>query len=224
MKRWQGIFSGTLMVFAIGVNSQEVQKEENQPLPKAEEVQKEESQPLPKAVGGYITGKITAKGVRDARDVVIFIEEVPGEFPPSEEHSVINQKNLIFTPHILPILVGTTVDFPNSDNIRHNVLSPSKAKRFNLGTYAQGVTRSVTFEETGEVALLCNVHPEMSAYLLVLQNPYFAVTDTSGRYTIENVPPGEYVLKTWHEKLKPQSQTVVIPETPETVVDFKLKR
>jgi plastocyanin len=228
MKTFQGIFIGSLLAIAMNVYSQEVQKEEMETQEKAvesEATQKAiESESLEKAVGRTITGKISVKGLRDARDVIIYIEEAPGEFAPPEEHAVIDQKNLIFDPHVLPVLVGTTVDFPNSDDVRHNVLSPSKAKRFNLGTYAQGVTRSETFDKTGEVAILCSVHPEMSAYILVLQNPYFNVTDTSGSYTISNVPLGKYVVKTWHEKLKPASQEVEVSEDSEVVVDFKLKR
>lgn len=173
---------------------------------------------------GIITGTIEARGVRNARDVVVYLEKVDGKFELAKEKPVIDQKNLIFVPHMLPVLVGTTVEFPNSDNVRHNVFSPSKPKKFNLGTYAAGVTREITFDKPGIVALLCNVHAEMSAYIVVLENPYYALTDTSGVFTINNVPPGSYTIKTWHEKLKKKEQEVTVA-TGETVkVEFKLSR
>jgi len=91
--------------------------------------------------GSIITGKIEVKGVRDARDVVVFLENVEGDFKLPEEKVSISQKNLTFNPHVLPVLVGTTVEYPNNDNVMHNVFSPSKAKKFNLGTYGGGDVR-----------------------------------------------------------------------------------
>ncbi len=135
-----------------------------------------------------------------------------------------DQKNLIFIPHILPILVGTTVDFPNSDNVRHNVFSPSKAKKFNLGTYSAGVVRHVTFDTPGFYPLLCNVHAEMSAFVLVFENPYFAVSNKDGEFEIEDVPAGTYTLKTWHQKLKEGKQEITVPEEGDLAVELKLRR
>lgn len=174
--------------------------------------------------GGTITGTVAARGVRDARDVIVYLEHVEGEFEPPEEKPVIDQQNLIFIPHVLPVLKGTTAQFTNSDKVKHNVFSPSKTKKFNLGTYASGVTREVTFDKPGKVSLLCNVHAEMSAYVYVLQNPFFALTGPEGTFTIGNIPPGSYTIKTWHEKLKVKKQKVTVVQGDTVTVEFKLSR
>lgn len=177
-----------------------------------------------KKPAGTITGTIKARGVRDARNVVVYLENVEGVFEPPEEKPVVDQKNLVFIPHILPVLMGTTVQFSNSDSVQHNVFSPSKCCKFNLGTYGAGIVREVTFDKTGAVALLCNVHAEMSAFVVVLQNPYFALTGPDGIFTIKDVPPGTYTLKTWHQKLKKKKQKVTIIEGDSVAVDFGLSR
>ncbi len=177
-----------------------------------------------KKPAGTITGTIRARGVRDARNVVVYLENVEGVFEPSEEKPVVDQKNLVFIPHILPVLKGTTVQFSNSDSVQHNVFSPSKCCKFNLGTYGGGIVREVAFDKTGNVALLCNVHAEMSAFIVVLQNPYFALTGPDGILTIEDVPPGTYTLKTWHQKLKEKKQEVTVIKGDGVAVDFKLSR
>ena len=173
---------------------------------------------------GTITGAIKARGVRDARDVVVYLEGVKGEFPPPEEKPVMDQVNLVFIPHVLPVLVGTTVLFTNNDKVKHNVFSPSKCCKFNLGTYGAGIEREVTFDQPGKVALLCNVHTEMSAYVFVLESPYFALTDLEGTFSIGNIPSGTYTIKTWHEKLKEKKQEVTVLEGKTISVDFKLSR
>ncbi len=176
---------------------------------------------------GAINGRVSCARVKHSGDTIVYIEKVNGPFIPPEQHAVMDQQNLVFVPHVLPILVGTSVDFPNSDMVRHNVFSPpGSSNPFNLGTYDVGVTKTVTFPKVGEVPLLCNVHAEMSAFIVVLENPYFAITDKTGAYTIENVPPGKYTLTTWHEKLKPQSQevTTVVGKTVETNFALNQKR
>lgn len=174
--------------------------------------------------GATIIGKIDVKGVRDARDVVVFLENVNGDFKPPVDKPSIDQKNLTFKPHVLPILVGTTVEYPNSDNVMHNVFSPSKTKRFNLGTYGSGNMREVTFDKPGVVAILCNVHAEMSAYVVILENPYFALTGSEGEFTINNIPPGTYKIKTWHEKLKEQEQKITLSKDESKSINFALTR
>jgi plastocyanin len=173
---------------------------------------------------GTITGTIKVRGVRDARDVVVFIEQVEGTYQPTQEKPILDQLNMVFIPHVLPILVGTTVQFTNSDEVRHNVFSPSKIKPFNLGTYSKGITREVMFDETGVVTLLCNVHTEMSAFIIVLENPYFAKTGPDGTFTIKDVPEGEYIIKTWHEKLKEKSLEVIVKEGKTVEANFNLRR
>ena len=176
-------------------------------------------------VAGTIKGKIKARGRRHSGDAVVYIKKASGNFQPSKEHVEMDQKNLIFIPHVLPVLTGTTVDFLNSDTILHNVFTFNKcAEKFNLGTYPQGVKKPYTFKKSCIAAVLCNVHPEMEAFVVVLDNPYFAISDKKGNFKIENVPAGKYELKTWHEKLKAQSKEVVVPENGEVGVNFKLRR
>lgn len=177
------------------------------------------------AWAGTISGKVLARGVRDNGDAVVYVEMIPGRtFPPPKDPVVLDQINLTFVPHVLPIVAGSTVAFPNSDEVRHNVFSPSAARRFNLGTYPRGVTRTVVFDKVGEVVLLCNVHAEMSAFVIVLQNPYFAVTAKDGSYTIDDVPAGKYVLKAYHERLKPAAQDVEVTADKAVRVDFELRK
>jgi plastocyanin len=137
-----------------------------------------------------------------------------------------DQKNLVFIPHVLPILAGTTVDYLNSDDVLHNVFTPDKcAEKFNLGTWPKGKVRSYTFKNTGCVSvMLCNVHPEMEAYILVLETPYYAVSTKEGSYIIKNAPAGKHTLRIWHEKLKGESQEVTVTESGEVTVNFEIKK
>jgi plastocyanin len=147
--------------------------------------------------GGTITGNVKCKRIRYPENIVVFIEEIGGnDYPAPEEHGIMDQFNLTFVPHVLAVQKGTVIDFPNSDLVRHNVFSPPDCcKQFNLGTYDVGVVKQVTFDKSCDVPLLCNVHAEMSAFVVVLDNPYFVVTRRDGNFKIDNVPPGEYTLK-----------------------------
>lgn len=165
------------------------------------------------AWAGEITGKVTAQGIKSPEWIVVYVDSIPGKtFPPPNEHAVMDQKKLTFIPHVMAVSKGTTVDFLNSDSVGHNVYWPSvggnKRLQHNLGTWPQGVKKSFAFEDVGVVPLLCNVHPEMSAYIFVTPTPYFAVTNAQGEYTIKDVPAGKYTLKTWSEQGKPSEQTV----------------
>lgn len=169
-----------------------------------------------------IRGTVKLKSEDDAGKVVIYIEKAPGGFIPPEKHPVMDQSELIFVPHVLPILIGTTVDFHNSDDVLNNIFTPSWAGyKFNLGTYPKGVVRSFTFNRLGEVALLCNIHPDMEGYILVLQNPYFTIPDKQGRYEIKDVPPGVYDFKMWYKRKVSPSYTVTVKKGKDTMVDFK---
>jgi len=153
-----------------------------------------------------IDGRVIVRGAPDSSDAVVYIDKIPGKtFAPPASPVILDQVNLRFTPHVLPVLVGTNVAFPNSDPVRHNVFSPTAAWKFNLGTYPRGSTKFRIFDKPGAITLLCNVHAEMSAYVVVTETPYFAVSDKDGKFTIRNVPPGKYVLKTWHAKARPSS-------------------
>jgi len=170
-----------------------------------------------------IGGRITISGARNNANAVIYIERIPGKtFSPPRDPVRLDQVNLKFDPHVLPILVGTRVAFPNSDEIRHNVFSPDPPK-FNLGTYPVVQTRSQVFGTPGVFTLLCNVHAEMSAFIIVSETPYWAVSDPAGNYTIPNVPNGRYVLKVWHERFKPQSFDIEITGS-NIIRNFQLRR
>jgi hypothetical protein len=151
------------------------------------------------AGGGNYSSKAlkTAEPINynEMREFIVYIKgPVPGAklIRPLEE---IHQKNAIFVPHILPIMVGATVEFPNDDNIFHNVFSKSDTMPFDLELYKKGdPPKKVTFNKPGEVDVFCSIHARMSCVILVQENPYFAATDSHGRYTITNVPPGKYTL------------------------------
>jgi len=173
------------------------------------------------AQGGSIEGVVDSPYVKRYQ-ALVYVDQMKGDFLPPKEAAVISQKNMLFTPHVLPVLKGTTVDFTNDDTVAHNVFSPpGAAVRFNLGLYGAGVKKTETFDALGEVPLLCNVHPEMLGYVIVLQNPYFALTDESGKFQIKNVPPGTYQLKVWNEKVEGDPQQVVVTAGKTTAIEFK---
>ncbi|HSY17390.1 MAG TPA: carboxypeptidase regulatory-like domain-containing protein [Candidatus Acidoferrales bacterium] len=133
------------------------------------------------------------------------------------------QHSAIFSPHILPVLAGTTVEWPNNDEIFHNVFSMSDAKQFDLGLYKDNPPdKHVTFDKPGQVDVYCSIHENMHCIVLVMTNPYFAVTDGDGHYTITGVPPGKYTLKAWHERLPADTQEITVPETGGVKADFTL--
>ena len=142
---------------------------------------------------------------------VVFIKEVPGESPMPIENGSMSQKKLTFNPKILPVVVGTKVLCPNDDNVTHNIFSPSKsAKSFNFGLYPPGSNKEIVVEKAGVVPFRCNIHADMAAYVVVCPNRYFAKTDNDGKFKIENVPPGQYKLTFWHEKLRPKTVEVKV--------------
>jgi plastocyanin len=172
-----------------------------------------------------IEGQVVVKTARDNSNAVVYIGKIPGKtFAPPSTPVPLDQVNLTFVPHVLPVLVGTRVAFPNSDDIRHNVFSPTSSSKFNLGTYPKLTTKYYVFNKPGTVTLLCNVHAEMSAYVIVTETPYFAVTDKAGNFVLKNVPAGRYVLKVWHEKAKPASMPIVVEDNRTVVTNFELKR
>lgn len=175
---------------------------------------------LPDATGA-IKGTVDTPWVK-RYEALVYVDRVEGKtYPPPKEKVFMSQKNLVFKPHMLPVLKGTTVDFTNDDTTIHNVFAPpGSAKPFNLGTYGVGVTKTVTFDALGEVPLLCNVHAEMAGFILVLQNPFYALTDKAGNFEIKGVPPGTYKLKVWNEKLQEASQSVTVEAGKSASVKF----
>ena len=163
-------------------------------------------------------------------DFVVFIEGKVGtnNAPSTNVATVattkIAQKSATFSPHILPVMAGTKVEWPNEDTIYHNVFSTSDAKSFDLDLYkGNPPEKRVTFDKAGRVDVFCSIHANMHCVVLVLDNQYFASTDENGNYAIANVPPGAYTLKAWHERLPADEHQIVVPTNGEVKVDFVLK-
>jgi plastocyanin len=154
------------------------------------------------------------RGVPERRTAVVYLETAPrGAFEvPPPGRAVLDQRDETFVPHVLAVTVGTTVDFPNSDRIFHNVFSLSKTKPFDLGRYPRGASRSVRFDRPGMVRVFCEIHSHMSAFVLVFAHRFFDTTDSSGRYAIEGVPPGTYSLAVWNEGEVRAARKVSVPE------------
>ena len=146
-------------------------------------------------------GAPAARDVDDRMRSVVYLESAPRRAFEADEggHKVMDQRNETFVPHLLAIMTGTTVDFPNSDKFYHNVFSLSKPARFDLGRYSAGHSRSIRFDRPGIVRVFCDIHSHMSAFILVFAHPYFGTTDSDGRYRIEAVPPGDYQLSVWND-------------------------
>lgn len=173
--------------------------------------------------GGALTGNVTGgKGA-----AVVYIDTIAGKtFPPPAKHVVVDQKSLLFHPHVAVALVGSTVDFLNGDNVQHNIFWPSisgnKKLSHNMGTWPKGEIRSFKFDTPGVVPLLCNVHPEMAAYIIVVPTPYYAEVDASGAYKIDNVPDGSYTVTAWREGMKAQSKPTTVAGAAK--VDFAFSK
>jgi len=162
------------------------------------------------------------RAARDAR-VVLWLkpltvsEDLPRDGRSQAPHARLIQRNKTFDPHVVAVEVGSLVEFPNRDPFFHNVFSLFDGKRFDLGLYEAGSTRSVHFDRAGICYIFCNIHPQMSAVVVVVDTPFFAVSDDKGEIAIPNVPPGEYQLSVWEEQCKPEilkelSRRVVVRE------------
>jgi plastocyanin len=191
------------------------------------------------AFAGKITGTVKVRGLRSPANILVYLTKAPTvSIDLSKTKFVMDQQNLTFLPHVLPIPVGATVLFPNNDKVDHNVFSLSRTNKFNLGNYKPGERETVRFDNPGIIELRCDLHAEMQAYILVLKNSYFAVTDAKGRFEIpdtkysakygipqiENLPAGEYTIKTWHEKLKTGKQKVTVPDNGDVSIQWDLTR
>jgi plastocyanin len=167
------------------------------------------------SLAGDIRGKVSVQGLKSAENIAVYVDAIPDKkFEAPTTKPVMDQTKMTFAPHMLVVPEGTTVEFLNSDPVGHNVYWPSvsgnKKLAHNLGTWPKGEKKSFQFNDPGVVSLLCNVHPEMNGYIIVVPTPYFAVTDKSGNYEIKNVPPGKYTLKTWSEDGKVTTQAVEV--------------
>ena len=150
--------------------------------------------PRPGSVDVRGTAATSGKAVQDA---VIWID-VPGAAVRSQENKVVlDQRNLGFSPRVLAVQVGTRIEFPNHDRVFHNVFSFRDGKRFDLGLYPVGAVKTIPFDKPGLSRVFCNIHPEMAAYIMVVDTPVFAVSDRSGQFTLADVPQGTFVYHAW---------------------------
>src|SRR5262249_46231858 len=157
-----------------------------------------------------------------ARDVVIYLEGRIGA--PAPRKAVIDQKEMTFVPHVVGVTAGSAVGFLNSDPVPHNVFSTSTAKHFDLGVFTRGESRAVTFNTPGGVELRCNVHPKMRAFVVVLENNYFAMPDEQGNFQISGIPAGRYKLRAWHEGLPPAETWVNLDDAKLRDVELRLQK
>jgi plastocyanin len=177
----------------------------------------------PPQAGGNITGTVKVAGQTSNADVVVYVEHAAGTFPPPATPAVMDQKSMKFVPHVLPVLVGSTVKFTNSDTVAHNVFSPDHEK-YNLGTFGPGLSKDHTFAKCPKFPCvyvqLCMIHPEMEGFIAVVQNPYVAITNDAGQFTIQGVPPGQYQVAVWQAKGKAQPKPVTVEAGKPATVDF----
>ncbi len=169
-----------------------------------------------------IKGKVSVQGIKSAENIAVYVDVIADKkFDPPKDHVVVDQRKMAFLPHVVAVQQGTTVDFLNSDPVGHNVYWPSisgnKKLSHNLGTWPKGEKKPFQFNDLGTASLLCNVHPEMSGYVIVVPTPYFAVTEKDGNLEIKNIPAGKYTLKTWSEDGKPTTQAVDVSVATATV-------
>jgi len=181
------------------------------------------------AWAGDVKGKVSVQGIRSADNIAVYVDALPGKkFDPPAQHVVIDQRKMTFVPRVTVVLHGTTVDFVNSDSVGHNVYWPSisgnKKLGHNLGTWPKGEKKSFQFNASGVASILCNVHPEMSGYVVIVSTPYFAVTDIDGSFEIKNIPPGTYTLKTWSEDGKATTQPVTVAASGTANVELTVKK
>jgi plastocyanin len=200
----------------------------------------------PRPPGGTIRGRVDVRrepGVADARPAVadlghhaprdapdrrrsvVYLETAPQAAfeAPRPGRATLDQNNESFVPYVLAVTVGSTVDFPNSDRVYHNVFSLSKPRRFDLGRYPRGQSRSVLFDRPGVVRVFCEIHSHMSAYILVFAHRFFAATDADGRYAIGGIPAGSYTVSVWTDGKVRESRQVSIPAGGTAEADFEVR-
>jgi len=161
----------------------------------------------------------------DTMRSVVYLTSAPrGAFEQVEPgHAIMDQRNETFVPHVLAITTGTVVDFLNSDRIYHNVFSLSKTRSFDLGRYATGRSKSITFDRPGIVRVFCEIHSHMSAFILVFSHPFFTLTDADGHYRLDNVPPGTYTVVAWHEGDASDPTSVTVPSGASAELDLPVR-
>ena len=174
----------------------------------------------PDSNSGAVVGTVTVNG-HPTSDVVISLERFPPgsektpRSPAYEPQVTMAQRDQKFSPYVLPVMIGATVDFPNDDKVWHNIYSDSTFKKFDLGLYGPGKSKTVTFGAPGVVRILCNVHPTMEAYIVVEDDLNFASPDARGNYRFEGIPLGSYHLQVWHPSLGVKTESFTLERAGE---------
>jgi plastocyanin len=158
----------------------------------------------------------------EIRNVVVYLKNVAlrGELPTGTAE--LRQEDEAFVPHVLAITKGSAVMFSNQDSFFHNVFSLSGAANFDLGRFPRGTTRTQVFKKAGIVKVFCHIHSQMSATILVLDNPYFAIPETDGSFVLDGVPPGQYTIVGWHERVGERKATVRVEAGRPSSIDLSL--
>jgi plastocyanin len=157
-------------------------------------------------------------GARPRPQAVLWLD-VPAGSPAGQMKALLDQRNIDFSPRVLVVRVGTVIEFPNNDRVFHNVFSFHDGKRFDLGLYPVGTSKRVTIDHPGLSRIFCNIHPNMAAYIMAVETPYYALSDENGRLTIPNVPPGTYAYHAWHPA-RPELQGTVTVGTSNLVIQW----
>jgi plastocyanin len=161
----------------------------------------------------------------ELQNVVVYLEHVrEGAVAPDRPRipARMEQEGLTFKPHVLAVVKGTEVEFPNRDMLFHNVFSLSKAASFDLGRFAQNASKSLRFTKPGIVKVFCHIHSDMSGVIVVLDNPFFASPGSDGQYVIEGIPPGDYRVIAWHERARMAAKTIRIEAGKDSELDFEI--
>jgi plastocyanin len=174
------------------------------------------------AQAGDVKGRVSATGLKSVENIAVYIDAIPGKkFDPPAEHASVDQRELKFVPQTIVIQRGTTVDFLNSDHVVHNVhwssISGDKSLAHSLVSISPGQKSSFVFDNVGTATILCNFHFDMIGYVVTVPTPYFTLTGYDGTFTIKNVPPGTYTLKSWSADGKPTTQTVIVTDATTNV-------
>jgi len=161
--------------------------------------------------GSELDGTVQLAG-KPLQHAVVWLESNDAA-PPAAQKVVLDQRNLAFFPHVLAVRVGTVVEFPNNDRVFHNVFSFRDGKKFDLGMYPKGAVKRIAFDQPGLARLFCNIHPNMAAYVMAVDSPYFAVSAENGSFTISGVPPGTYTYHAWRPGGQPVTGSITVDGT-----------
>jgi plastocyanin len=174
------------------------------------------------AYAGRTVAAAAAPPQPEIKNVVVYVKDAAWRGAPPPTKAEMRQMRETFVPHVLAVTRGSRVEFPNDDPFYHNVFSLSSAASFNLGRYANGESRAYEFRKPGIVKVYCNIHSHMSATILVFDHPYFTIPQLDGSYTLPGLPPGDYTVVGWHERVGERTARVHVERGRAAAVDLSL--